>query len=378
MITTAASLIALLMMQQGATLVHPEKPSSSPPKVETTIAIPTPPPKPASPVVANDPRTGKPVAKKGLGPADYAYTMPEGVTTKEIVYYSDGVPCYGKIFYPKGFDATKKAPAIVMGQGWAGSHVSIEKYAATFANHGLVAMTIDYRGWGNSAGNVRLISPVDMGGGMEKDEARHTIIENATVWVKRTKLDAADQQEDYRNAISFIQGEAGVDPDRIGVWGSSYAGGNSLAVAGQDARVKAIAIQIPGIGGDPTGLKPQTYSGPVLADAIKRARTGQGAEMWTGYSRSLLIDSEMLEANRENNTLQWAKNIGERPFMVIVAEFDELINNTTAGKAAIGYATGPKEYIVVPDITHFEMYSGKPFEISSEAAARWFKTHLMK
>jgi dienelactone hydrolase len=378
MITTAASLLTLLMMQQGATQVRPETPSANPPKVEQSIAIPTPPPKPASPVVGNDPRTGKPVAKKGLGPTDYAYTMPAGVTTKEIVYYSEGVPCYGKIFYPKGFDASKKTPAIVLGQGWAGTHVSIEKYAAAFAKHGLVAMTIDYRGWGNSSGHVRLVSPVDLGGGMEKDENRHTIIENATVWVKRTKLDARDQQDDYRNAISFIQGEAGVDPDRIGVWGSSYAGGNSLAVAGQDARVKAIAIQIPGIGGDPTGLKPQTYTGPILADAIKRARTGQGAEMWTGYSRSLLIDSEMMEANRENNTLQWAKNIGERPFMVIVAEFDELINNNAAGKAAIDYATGPKEYIVVPDITHFEMYSGKPFEISSEAAAKWFVTHLTK
>jgi dienelactone hydrolase len=378
MITTAASLLTLLMMQQGATQIRPETPSANPPKVEQSIAIPTPPPKPANPVVGNDPRTGKPVAKKGLGPTDYAYTMPAGVTTKEIVYYSEGVPCYGKIFYPKGFDASKKTPAIVLGQGWAGTHVSIEKYAAAFAKHGLVAMTIDYRGWGNSSGHVRLVSPVDLGGGMEKDENRHTIIENATVWVKRTKLDARDQQDDYRNAISFIQGEAGVDPDRIGVWGSSYAGGNSLAVAGQDARVKAIAIQIPGIGGDPTGLKPQTYTGPILADAIKRARTGQGAEMWTGYSRSLLIDSEMMEANRENNTLQWAKNIGERPFMVIVAEFDELINNNAAGKAAIDYATGPKEYIVVPDITHFEMYSGKPFEISSEAAAKWFVTHLTK
>jgi dienelactone hydrolase len=374
--TIASALVSLSMMQQGA-LVHPEKPSAKPPVVETKVTIPTPPPKPASPVVANDPRTGKPVEKKGLGPADYAYTMPEGVTTKEIVYYSEGVPCYGKIFYPKGFNPqTSKLPAIVLGQGWAGSHVSIEKYAAVFAKHGLVAMTIDYRGWGNSEGNVRLISPVNLGGGMEKDENRHRIIENATVWVKRTKLDARDQQDDYRNAISFIQGEPGVNPDLIGVWGSSYAGGNSLAVAGQDARVKAIAIQIPGISGNPEGTPPQTYSGQILQDAIKRARTGQGAEMWTGYSRSLLIDSEMLEANRENNTLQWAKNIGTRPFMVVVAQYDELINNDRAGKAAIDYAKGPKEYIVVPDITHFEMYSGKPFEISSEAAARWFTTHL--
>lgn len=379
MFTSAAStLVSLLMMQQGSTLVHPEASSADPPKVEQVILLPDPPPKPASPVVGNDPRTGKPVEKKGLEPSDYAYVMPEGVTTKEIVYYSEGVPCYGKIFYPKDFDAAKKTPAIVMGQGWAGSHVSIEKYAAAFASHGLIAMTIDYRGWGNSSGNVRLLSPVDLGGGMEKDENRHAIVKNATVWVKRTKLDARDQQDDYRNAISFIQGEAGVDPDRIGVWGSSYAGGNSLAVAGQDARVKAIAIQIPGIGGNPNGTPPMAYSGAILEDAIKRACTGQGSEMWTGYSRSLLIDSEMIEANRENNTMQWAKNIGERPFMVIVAQYDELINNDAAGKAALAHAKGPKEYIVVPDITHFEMYSGKPFEISSEAAARWFVTHLMK
>lgn len=376
--TAAASLVSLMMMQQGATMVHPEKPSANPPKVEQSISIPTPPPKPASPVVANDPRTGKPVEKKGLDATDYAYVMPAGVTTKEVVYYSEGTPAYAKIFYPKGFDATKKTPAVVMGQGWAGSHVSIEKYAAVFAEHGLVAMTIDYRGWGNSEGYVRLLSPVNLGGGMEKDENRHTIIEGATVWVKRTKLDARDQQDDYRNAISFIQGEPGVDPDRIGVWGSSYAGGNSLAVAGQDARVKAIAIQIPGIGGNPDGTPPQSYSGAVLEDAIKRARTGQGAEMWTGYSRSILIDSEMIEANRENNTMQWAKNIGDRPFMVIVAQYDELINNDRAGKAALEYAKGPKEYIVVPDITHFEMYSGEPFKISSGAAARWFVTHLTK
>jgi len=374
----ATSLVSLAFMQQAGTMVHPEKPSANPPKVEQTVTLPTPPPKPASPVVANDPRTGKPVAKKGLDASDYGYVMPAGVTTKEVVYYSEGTPAYAKIFYPKGFDPAKKMPAIVMGQGWAGSHVSIEKYAAVFAQHGLVAMTIDYRGWGNSEGQVRLLSPVDLGGGMEKDETRHTIIQNATVWVKRTRLDARDQQDDYRNAISFIQGEPGVDPDRIGVWGSSYAGGNSVAAAGQDARVKAIAIQIPGIGGNPDGTPPQAYSGQILQDAITRARTGQGAEMWTGYSRSILIDAEMIEANRENNTMQWARNIGDRPFMVIVAQYDELINNDRAGKAAIDLATGPKEYIVVPDITHFEMYSGKPFEISSSAAARWFVTHLAK
>ena len=140
--------------------------------------------------------------------------------------------------------------------------------------------------------------------------------------------------------------------------------------------MKAIAIQVPGISGNPDGTPPMTLSGALLDDAIQRARTGQGAEMWTGFSRTLLVDAEQAAANRENNTLQWAKNIGERPFMVIVAEHDELIDNERAGKAAIDFAKGPKEYVVVPDVTHFEIYSGEPFEISSEAAARWFTTHL--
>ena len=366
-------LLALFLAQQ----VHPNEPVAHPPVVQTTGTLPTAPPKPERRPPGTHPVTGKPM-KMGLGPEDYAYTMPAGVTFREVAYYSDGIACYAKIFFPKSFDAAAKpgTPAVVLGQGWAGTHVSIEKYAARFAERGLVAMAIDYRGWGNSEGYPRLISPVNLGGGMERDENRHQIVENATVWIKRTRLLAKDQQEDYRNAISYIQGEPGVDRDRIGVWGSSYAGGNSLAVAGQDARVKAIAVQVPGIGGNPDGTPPMTLSGAMLDDAIQRARTGQGAEMWTGFSRTLLVDAEQAAANRENNTLQWAKNIGERPFMVIVAEHEELIDNERAGKAAIAFAKGPKEYVVVPGVTHFEIYSGEPFEISSEAAARWFTTHL--
>lgn len=368
-IAATASLAVLALAQQ----VHPDA-VVSPMQDQPAVSFADPPPLPTPPKPPPHPVTGDPM-KGGLGPADYAYVMPEGVTTKEVTYYSDGVACYAKIFYPKGFDPNGSTPAVVMGQGWGGTHVSIEKYAARFAERGLVAMTIDYRGWGNSEGHVRLVDP-KVGGGMERDENRNEIREDVDVVVTRTRLIAQDQQEDYRNAISYIQGEPGVDPDAIGVWGSSYAGGNSVAAAGQDARVKAIAIQIPSVTGDPDGSAPTSYPKPLLDEAIKRARTGQSSEMWTGFSRTLLIGSDMIDANRQNNTMQWADNIGERPFMVIVAEHDELINNEESGKKAISLAKGPTEYIEVPDITHFEMYSGEPFEISSEAAARWFNAHL--
>ena len=82
MISTIASALMSLTMMQQAALVHPETPSAKPPKAETAVTLATPPPKPAKPNAGNDPRTGKPPAKTALGPTDYAYTMPEGVTMR--------------------------------------------------------------------------------------------------------------------------------------------------------------------------------------------------------------------------------------------------------------------------------------------------------
>src|SRR5881396_2920761 len=92
--------------------------------------------------------------KTGLTKEDWAYKLAEGVTAKEVTYYSDGVACYAKVFFPKGYSATGKTPGVVLAQGWAGTHFSIEKYGARFAERGLVAMVIDYRGWGSSDGFI--------------------------------------------------------------------------------------------------------------------------------------------------------------------------------------------------------------------------------
>jgi hypothetical protein len=42
------------------------------------------------------------------------------------------------MFFPKGFSAKSKTPGVVLGQGWAGTHFSIEKYGARLAERGLV------------------------------------------------------------------------------------------------------------------------------------------------------------------------------------------------------------------------------------------------
>jgi dienelactone hydrolase len=315
--------------------------------------------------------------KTGLTKEDWAYKLAEGVTSKEVTFYSDGVGCYAKLFFPKGFSATGKTPGVVLAQGWAGTHFSIEKYGARFAERGLVAIVIDYRGWGSSDGFISQAQPTVSKGDAEptRDDKRYTNTKSDVV-LKRTRLIPMKQVEDYRNAISYLQGEPGVDPDRIGVWGSSFAGGNVIVTAALDSRVKAVVGQVPAISGKDSPVAPVPLRGKALEDAIKRARTGQGGEFETGFSARRMIDLETNQMVAEYRPFQYLKAVGDRPVLLIPAEKDELINNKANAYAAIEVLTGPKKLIEVPGITHFEMYINEAFEISSNAAANWFREHL--
>ena len=44
----------------------------------------------------------------------------------------------------------------------------------------------------------------------------------ARVQAIRELVDPFDQTEDIINCIDFLAGEPGVDPDRIGLWGTSF------------------------------------------------------------------------------------------------------------------------------------------------------------
>ena len=364
--------IVTVMALAAQQVVHPDQLTGDRAKSEARPARP--PIEIGTPPSTVTTRDGKEI-QNGLRSTDYEYVLGDGVTTKEIVYYSEGVACYAKIFFPKGFDAKAKPgiPAVVLGQGYAGTHVSIEKYGNRFAEKGLVAMVIDYRGWGFSEGFPELVKPT-IGGGVERDNTRF-VTKNAQVRIKRTKIIPQEQQQDYRNAISYIQGEPGVDYQRIGVWGSSLAGGNATVVAGQDGRVKAVAVQVPAIAGVATISGRHKVYSAAREDGIKRAREGQGKEYVTGFSRFFAVDQySQAAANQENYVGFWSTKI-DVPYLAIAAANDQLI--PVAGiKAAVERVPGVHDFIVVPEITHFAMYSGEAFEISSNSAANWFVKYL--
>ena len=52
------------------------------------------------------------------------------------------------------------------------------------------------------------------------------------------------QISDIQDAVTYAQTRKEVDASKIGVWGSSYSGGNCLQVADCDRRVKACISQV--------------------------------------------------------------------------------------------------------------------------------------
>jgi len=139
---------------------------------------------------------------------------------------------------------------------------------------------------------------------------------------------------------------------------------------------KTVGVKVYTIGVGTEGYAPVPLQGRLLDDAIKRARTGQGGEFETGFSYRRMVDVETNQMVAEYRPFQYLKAIGNRPVLLIPAEKEELINNKDSAYAAMEVLTGPKKLLLVPGITHFEMYINEAFEISSNAAAEWFREYL--
>ncbi|WSA81838.1 alpha/beta hydrolase [Streptomyces sp. NBC_01799] len=111
-------------------------------------------------------------------------------------------------------------PCVVMAPGFGGTRDDgLLGYAKGFAAAGIDALLFDYRGFGASGGSPRQL-----------------------VSVRR-------QRQDYHAALAAARRLSGVDPDRIVLWGVSYAGGHVLAVTAQDKRVAATISLTPAMDG---------------------------------------------------------------------------------------------------------------------------------
>ena len=282
-----------------------------------------------------------------------------------VEFSSGGVRCAATHLPGEGHafrDEHGRRPCVVLAHGLAGTVDSgLLPFAERFAAAGLGALAFDYRHFGASDGEPRQL------------------------------LSVSRQLEDWAAAIAHARTLAGVDPERIVLWGSSYSGGHVIAAAVADGRVAAVISQVPLMDGFAGVLNMARYAGPGqifrlglagLRDLLAAARArppivlpvvgppGSVAVMSTpdaepGYRaitgsswRNEVAARIMLMAGSYRPGLQ-AEQL-PCPMLVQIADRDTVAPVKPA-QDVVWRATGRAELRTYP-IGHFDVYSGRPFE----------------
>jgi hypothetical protein len=291
----------------------------------------------------------------------------------DVEFEADGgVKLRGWLFIPPG---EGRRPAITMAHGYAGvKEHGIERFAKAFAEAGFVVLLHDHRGFGASDG------------------------------VPRQDVDPWRQVADWRRAISYLESLDFVDPKRIGLWGTSYAGGHALVLGATDRRLRCIVAQVPTISGYEQGLRrippenvaaleealadddrAQLRGEPPRRQAIVSADPGVPAAyrapdaidfylqpVPTGaWENSVTVRST--RAARMYEPGHWITRVSPTPLLMVVATRDT-VTLTDLELKAFERALQPKRLVTIEG-GHFDPYLSQ-FHVASEAAVGWFAQHL--
>jgi len=136
---------------------------------------------------------------------------------------SDNVTLRGWFYTPEGASTTP-LPCVVMSHGFtAVKEMFLDEYAKKFiAALPISVLAYDHRGFG--ASDTHPSSP-------------------------RQEIIVALQASDISDAITYAQSRAGVNKEKIAVWGVALSGGHALKVGAADRRVKAVLSQVPMLNG---------------------------------------------------------------------------------------------------------------------------------
>jgi pimeloyl-ACP methyl ester carboxylesterase len=226
----------------------------------------------------------------------------------------------------------------------------------------------------------------------------------------RQHIDPWRQIEDYRNALSFLEGLAEVDPERMAAWGISYSGGHVLILGAIEPRVRAVCSIVPVIDGyESMRLSHGTLGLRRLQAALAEARrhryaTGEHTYLphqpadegevatWPfpksrltfarlketqapAYEgRATAASTEMLMAY---SVRPYLKRLVATPALMVVAEGDDHTHWDLAAAAYEAIPGSRKRFHVVPRSTHLTLYEDAETLASvARLAAAWFLEHL--
>ena len=285
------------------------------------------------------------------------------VVRRGIELFSEGSRLAAELFTPAGVAPAEGWPAILLCHGWGGLKEHLAPYADKFAGAGFLCMTFDYRGWGESDG--RVIAARDAPRLLDAGERELRVV------VLREIVDPIDQTADIKNCLHVLASEPGVNPGRIGIWGTSYGGGHAVFTAGTDDRIRACVAQIGGFS------FPPEYRDWARGQAADKARGRINPIVPQNGLNGVpdLKGTPDVARQVEHSQLRAAARV-QVPTLIIDAEFEELNNRLEHGWAAYMMIrqNAPAEYHTYP-CKHYAVYDDYA-EPASDLALGWFGRHL--
>lgn len=286
---------------------------------------------------------------------------------KAISFWSDGVRLQGDVFKPRNLKPDEKLPGLILLHGWGGSKANLNKaHAPAFARLGFVVMTFDFRSWGASDGYLLA------------DEVLPAVQESAGVTVKgqhvRAIVNPLQMIDDARAALSWFVAEPNVQPDNLGVWGTSLGGGLALVTAANDSRVKALVTQVGTVNSKvsfamiPDALVPTLETQRARGETPPYPGPESGAPGLKGYP-------DLIAMKKYDPAAYWSKIAV--PTLVIDASEEELFDTRLNGQALSDFLKWKVEtrYLVVPG-KHYDIYRDQGYIAALKAAQDWFVKYL--
>lgn len=284
---------------------------------------------------------------------------------KEKVYYNQkysDIKIAGELYKPENFDKNKKYPAIVVVHPAGGVKEQVAGlYAKKLSEKGFITLAYDAAYQGESGGEPHYLE------------------------------NPASRVEDVRSAVDYLSTLPFVDKEHIGALGICAGGGYAFNAAETEMRIKAVATvsafdlgraRRQGLGDSLTveqqqqklkeaaeqrtkeaNDEPVKYSGyvqnsleeiPENAPAMYR----QGYEYYrTPLAQHPRSENKYIFSNYAQQAAFTAFDrpefLSPRPVLFIVGENAE---SAYFSKEAYDKALEPKEYVVIPNATHMEMY----------------------
>lgn len=284
-------------------------------------------------------------------------------TEERRTVWSEGSRLAAVVTKPDDVDGL--SPAVLLCHGWGGlkEHL-LTMYAEAYADAGLVTMAFDYRGWGESDGKMvaTAATPPLVTAGKATADA----------WIVREVVDPRDQVDDVRNCLAYLLSEDGVDPSRVGLFGSSYGGGHVLSVAAMDDRVRAVVAQVGGYG-HPTSDEFRDLARRRMAEKARGSIDPPMVPSDDAYSG--LKGTPDVARQLGHAPLKYAEQV-RVPTLVIEAEHEEYNTPDLRGGAAYDILRrGAVAELRVLPCTHYQVYD-EYLEEARRLAVDWFIQHL--